>query len=335
MSIPKFSIIVPIFNIAYYNGEDLFIKCMESILTQTYTDFEVILVDDGSTDNAPAQCDAFAQADPRVVVIHKENGGPGVARNVGVRQSTGDFIFFVDADDEIDRQSCEIFAEKISKYPEIDIITSDAKVIHKEKLEYWRFIPISEEVSVSGSEFIKRQIRCNSFYTATWRQVLKRNYLLENALFFREDLIGGEDAKWSARLFLPAKSVLVTDFIHYIYNFNLGDASLSNPKDHSKLSLDIMSFCYDLDEQFASIEDTELRYLLKKWLIESWLLAFEQGKFYKSKYKHLIRKDFLTGGHCSVKICIRVCLFLFNPFLYFTIYNWYCKTITYIKNSQL
>lgn len=92
----KLSIIVPIYNVEPYLR-----RCIDSILAQTFTDFELILVDDGSPDNCPAICDEYAEKDPRIVVIHKQNGGLSDARNAGLDIARGDYIGFVDSDDYI------------------------------------------------------------------------------------------------------------------------------------------------------------------------------------------------------------------------------------------
>ncbi len=93
----KLSIIVPI-----YNAEKYLTKCVDSILAQTLTDFELILVNDGSTDDSPSICDEYAKKDPRIKVIHKENGGQADARNVGLDIAKGEYIGFVDSDDYIE-----------------------------------------------------------------------------------------------------------------------------------------------------------------------------------------------------------------------------------------
>lgn len=93
---PKISIIVPV-----YNAEKYLRECVESVLHQTLSDLELILVDDGSTDSSPAFCDAFAAQDVRVKVIHKPNGRAASARNAGLRIASGDYVAFVDADDWI------------------------------------------------------------------------------------------------------------------------------------------------------------------------------------------------------------------------------------------
>ena len=95
---PEISIIVPVYKVEKYLNE-----CIDSILAQTFTDFELILVDDGSPDNCPALCDAAAAKDSRIRVIHKPNGGVSTARNAGLDAARGNWIGFVDSDDVIDK----------------------------------------------------------------------------------------------------------------------------------------------------------------------------------------------------------------------------------------
>ena len=95
---PKISIIVPVYKVEKYIH-----KCIDSILAQTFTDFELILVDDGSPDNCGKICDEYAKEDSRIVVIHKDNGGVSDARNIGISRANGEYIGFVDSDDYIDK----------------------------------------------------------------------------------------------------------------------------------------------------------------------------------------------------------------------------------------
>lgn len=88
------SIIIPVYNI-----EDYVCECIESVMAQTYKNIEIILVDDGSTDNSGAICDKFSEIDNRIVVIHKENGGLSDARNAGINTEKGSYLGFVDGDD--------------------------------------------------------------------------------------------------------------------------------------------------------------------------------------------------------------------------------------------
>ena len=100
------SIIVPIYNVEKYLS-----RCVDSILNQTFTDFELILVDDGSTDNSGKICDEYAEKDCRIKVIHKDNWGVSSARNVGLENSVGEYIMFCDSDDFVEKNAVSV-AEK-------------------------------------------------------------------------------------------------------------------------------------------------------------------------------------------------------------------------------
>ena len=113
----KLSIIIPV-----YHTQDTLPRCLDSILRQSFTDYEVILVDDGSTDDSPKICDAYSRQDGRVKVIHKENGGLSDARNAGILQAKGEYITFIDSDDTIAEDTLSLVIEKIITYPETDIL---------------------------------------------------------------------------------------------------------------------------------------------------------------------------------------------------------------------
>ena len=90
----KISVIIPV-----YNTEKYLKECIESVLAQTYTDLEILLINDGATDSSPQICEAYEKQDDRIKVIHKENGGLSDTRNVGIDQCSGDYVLFLDSDD--------------------------------------------------------------------------------------------------------------------------------------------------------------------------------------------------------------------------------------------
>ena len=98
---PEISVIVPV-----YRARDFLQKCTDSILAQTFSDLELLLIDDGSPDDSGALCDRIAQTDPRVRVFHQENGGVSAARNLGLAQAAGTWLAFADADDWLPRTPC-------------------------------------------------------------------------------------------------------------------------------------------------------------------------------------------------------------------------------------
>lgn len=117
------SIIVPVYNVEKYLD-----RCMESIVNQTYQNLEILLIDDGSTDNSGQKCDEWAKKDSRIKVIHKENGGVSSARNIGLEEATGKYIGFVDSDDYIDENMYEIMHKEIKK-EKINFVICDVHIV--------------------------------------------------------------------------------------------------------------------------------------------------------------------------------------------------------------
>jgi len=125
------SVIVPVYNIENYLSE-----CIESILKQTYQNIELILVDDGSTDNSGMICEKYKKQDPRVIVIHKKNEGPSIARNLGLQISHGEYVMFVDSDDWIDKEALRTCVEIINEN-KCDVIQFDmCDFTENERKEY-------------------------------------------------------------------------------------------------------------------------------------------------------------------------------------------------------
>lgn len=144
---PLISIIVPV-----YNVEDYLNNTLTSIVSQTYRNLEIILVDDGSTDSSGAMCDEWATKDPRIRVIHQENNGLSCARNVGLDFSTGEFILFSDSDDVMSLDLCQILLDSIT--PEVHIAICDILHIFPDQPYSFRILP--EHVILDAHEVIRQ-----------------------------------------------------------------------------------------------------------------------------------------------------------------------------------
>ena len=112
----EISIIVPVYNVEQYLD-----RCVNSILNQTFTDFELILVDDGSKDHCPEMCDEWSKKDARITVIHKENGGAGSARNIGMKKASGKYVCFVDSDDWVSFHMLKNLHDMLKKHSDAQI----------------------------------------------------------------------------------------------------------------------------------------------------------------------------------------------------------------------
>ena len=160
------SVIVPIYKVEKYLGQ-----CIESIVKQTYRNLEIILVDDGSPDNCPLKCDEWAQHDHRIKVIHKENGGLSDARNRGLRESSGNYISFVDSDDWISQDFFEILYYSIRKN-HAQIAASRIVKVYENHQESDQFV-YNQKV-FSSEEALETLIQGRGFYAVSWNKIYKR-----------------------------------------------------------------------------------------------------------------------------------------------------------------
>ncbi len=126
---PMISIIVPVYNVEGYLD-----RCIKSIVSQTFTELEIILVDDGSPDASGAMCDEWARKDERIRVFHKKNGGLSDARNCGLDMASGEYVAFIDSDDWIDKDMMEVLYNAIQKY-DADIAECSWRCIYKDRIE--------------------------------------------------------------------------------------------------------------------------------------------------------------------------------------------------------
>lgn len=149
--IPLISIIVPAFKVEKYID-----KCVQSLLKQTYQNIEIILVDDGSPDRCGSICDEYASQDSRIKVIHKENGGLSEARNFGIDAARGEYMIFVDSDDYVSHNMCEILLKYAKKY-NADIVSCNFDNVYENKPFIRNIQSVSDDQSVlSGREMIYR-----------------------------------------------------------------------------------------------------------------------------------------------------------------------------------
>ena len=150
---PEISVIVPV-----YKAEQYLERCVKSILEQTYQNFELILVDDGSPDNSPSLCDKWAEKDSRVQVLHKENGGASSARNAGLKKASGNWIAFADSDDWLDRTALKTLYDLANQY-NVPMAIGGMRVVQ----EYTdaQTVAKQETVVLSRADLMSRFFRLN------------------------------------------------------------------------------------------------------------------------------------------------------------------------------
>ena len=154
MVMPKLSIIVPV-----YNSEKYLCRCVDSILAQTFTDFELLLIDDGSEDESGNICDEYVVKDSRVRAFHKNNGGVSSARNLGLNKAKGEWIAFIDSDDYVDVSYCYELLRKAQKN-DTDIVTCDMFIVKGEKKTRFECYDWKDTSAESVGEFIVSPLTC-------------------------------------------------------------------------------------------------------------------------------------------------------------------------------
>lgn len=192
---PKLSIIIPIFN----TGPHL-PRCLDCILSQSFTDFELLLVDDGSTDNAGAICDEYAQKDARIKVFHRENGGISTARNTGLDNAQGEWIYLIDSDDELIPNGLQTLVDCISE--DVDVVMGgheqydlDGNLIETEKNH--ETLTLSKRDSLLFL-FPKQSIHY-SYLGYVWIRLFRNRIIQDHALRFNTTIRFKEDTLFVAQ----------------------------------------------------------------------------------------------------------------------------------------
>lgn len=197
------SVIVPVYNVEKYLKQ-----CIESIINQTYKNLEIILVDDGSTDNSGSLCDDYAAKDTRIKVIHKENGGLSDARNAGLDICTGDFIGFVDSDDWLELNMYEVMLKNIL-VNNCDIVSCGHYVEYKNK----NYKAYFKNKIIKKSDIVKDYYAENNVFYAPWMRLYKK-YIWKSLRFPKGKIY--EDVFVFLDSFLEAEKIVsISDCLYH------------------------------------------------------------------------------------------------------------------------
>ena len=244
---PKFTVIIPVYNVAAYLS-----KCINSVLKQDFKQYEVILIDDGSTDESGKICDEFAKQDNRIVVIHQKNKGLSAARNMGIENAKGEYILFLDSDDYWrDSSALNIIYSRLS-VSNADILSFNYMKFCDDIFErpYFRQdndMPL-DELEKNSLEY---QVNNDLWIACAWNKVIKRELFCEGKLHFNLG-ITSEDIDWCLRLALYAEKF---DFIaNVIVCYRQRKTSISK-----SITVQKMDMLIDNIEVCLSLLETEKR----------------------------------------------------------------------------
>lgn len=264
---PVVSVIVPIYNVENYLD-----RCVNSVLKQTFHDFELLLVDDGSTDRSGVICDEYTDADGRIKVIHKDNAGVSAARNTGVDLAAGKYITFVDSDDWIDEDFLEAAVAKCEDM-NLDIFMGGiARVDNDKRIRFGTIeSPIFSAHILSEEEYVSLLENC---YTSSCCSNLYRRSFIADVRF-DNDSIWGEDLCFLHKLLQRNPIIFATPHIYYNYRLTDGSATTQVSKKKTacvrKTYLTLLEFAAQLKFK----ESGCFRNYIDKRLMEDYLALYK------------------------------------------------------------
>lgn len=275
MNSPLISIIVPV-----YNTEKHLDQCIQSVLAQTYTNWELLLINDGSTDSSGAICDRYAEQDPRILVFHKENGGVSSARNLGLDNAKGEWITFIDADDSVKPEylnhllgHTHIGADLVFSYAEFHYTNGD---IQKES--YPKQIITNENFHIA---FTTHEL---NWHTGPWSKLFKAGLCSE--LKFTEGMPIGEDLVFLYKYMLKCHNIVFSNDTDYCYTV---DAQASLTKKFHNVQIEYFVYSQVIATLQQLIEEKNITHSLAIDKI-NWIVASYTRRVLNSLYTSKLTK---------------------------------------------
>lgn len=272
MNIPKISVIVPV-----YNTEKFLKKCIESIINQTLKEIEIILINDGSTDNSLEILQSFKEKDERIIIINKKNEGLTKTRNRGLTIAKGEYIYNIDSDDYLNENTALEKSYNICKNNDLDILIFDFyKKVDNQKVYMNAF---SLDINTKSFKDFSLGILCHKIVPMVWNKLIKRQLFINNNIKFPEEVFHQEDYITMIKLTYYAKKIMFLKeaFYDYVIHDNQGTKTSGKEKEF----FDYYNSYIILEKFFKDKIDGEI--FLKKIYAEKIQLYYN---YLKRKYKN-------------------------------------------------
>lgn len=279
---PLVSIVIPIFNV-----EDYLPQCIDSVLNQAFTNFEVILIDDGSTDTSGQLCDNYATKDNRIRVIHTSNNGVSIARNTGIHESKGEWICFVDSDDFVDPDFLSNFYLKGN---DSDVVIQGLELYHNQENRYINQVRV--ETKILEPEDFKQSVENNRLLHIGYptAKAYRKRLLLESNICFKTNISFHEDHIFVLEFLRVANRIQLIDSISYKYRVLHSNNSLSRKRHSWKMLND------SADQMLQCLDSMSDRFLLKNSTYENSIYTFAYYPKIEAVYEL-----FRTSMNCSYR----------------------------------
>lgn len=289
-----FSVIVPVYKVEKYLS-----NCIESVLSQTFSDFELILVDDGSPDSCPEICDSYKEKDERIKVVHKPNGGLASARRAGIKVATGDYVFNLDSDDLIENDTLEC-AHKIIKDTNCEIVSFSYRwvkngqtvSITNDCLDEGFYDKSDIEKYIYPRLLMDKNMNHISYYLSG--KAVKRELLTPNQLNVNEKISLGEDLCCVIPCYLHTQSVYISKKTAYLYTVRDDSISKEFNTKQIKLIEDVINEIRTNDlKNVADFEEQLCRYSC--FMCFTILAAAAEGNHFK--YINELKRNIINSMH--------------------------------------
>lgn len=310
------SIIIPIYNVEKYLN-----KCIDSVINQTYKNLEIILVNDGSTDNCGNICDQYKKIDKRIKVIHKKNGGVSSARNVALSNIKGEYIYFIDSDDYIEKDTIELLFNNIIEFDSDIACCNYYKEYDNEKKD---IIISNLKQIMNREEFLNSILNDNSISGYLWNKLYKRE-LFDKNIRFDESIKIMEDLIVNLNITKNISKISYVDkpLYHYVQRSN----SALNSKDILKMKGSLNSYVQIIELlghfEHILINKYKLNFIIEYLIIKIYSKEFDDRNF------NIIINDYIKLGILktkgNLKLKIKAFVLLYCPFIY--------KTFVFLKNK--
>ena len=256
----KISIIIPVYNVEAYLR-----KCLDSVIAQTYTNVEIILINDGSTDDSGVICDEYAKADSRIKVFHQPNKGASAARNIGLKNFTGQYIGFVDSDDWIEPNMYEVLYNLIKAKNTSFSVVSYFKEFDDRSVPMIDLEAISTEC-ISQIDIIKYIFRGDiykGFCIVGWNKLYNAEFLQKNEIFYDETQITANDVLYTMAVVLSSNCTASYVDIP-LYHYRVRDSSLMRATSASVLATNTLAALKKVIDMLVNSGYEYLTVLVKK-----------------------------------------------------------------------
>lgn len=310
----RISIIIPVYNVAAY-----VLECLQSVAAQNYSNLECVIVNDASPDNSMQIVEDFVKNYRGPIdfkcCYHEENRGLSAARNTGVKASTGDYLFFLDSDDELLPMAIERFTSLLAKYPDVDFIVGGIRVTGS-NVKY----QLTSAEFLDGKQVVQKSYLRGEWYEMAWNKLINRHFFTTHSLWFYEGIVH-EDQLFSFLLALSASSMATLYEATYLYKIRTTGSITSQiaAKSYESYCCILISMLEYVRQStqltdlcFSSEQCIRLAYSISLDLYHNLTLSVEEQTYFAIRMSECMKKlkSLIGYNHCPISHKSRICLYV-------------------------